>query len=440
MVIIDKIKSLFSVKHYSDTPFYNGSQYSFFGGWGSWLYSERKREETLINEGYISNEDVYAVIDKLVKTASTIPICLKVKEDDSYMIVEDLSNDYFRLLNRPNKDQTQKEYRTEQYLNYLLTGDCFEWKKEAIGFNFPTSMKVIPSQFTTIEMENDKDFFSDVASYTFTFNNQKKVFQADQVVHTQNLDPSYLDHKGLSFLEPSYKALSTSNQVHNAEAHMIENRGATGMISSDQEGYPLTDDEREQINEKFKKRAGGSHNYNKILTVGSKVKYTSLGLSPKDLTLTDIDINKLRKFCNVYGLSSQLFNDPANKTFNNLGEAKKSLYTESVIPLAQLFVDAWNEHISPIFSELDGQEYKLYLDTSEIEVLQKDKKQEAEKNKIVTDSISSLASKVTLGQLDSDSAKNILIFSYGVTEEEADQLIPDNPTTETTTENTGGNE
>ncbi len=65
MVIIDKIKSLFSVKHYSDTPFYNGSQYSFFGGWGSWLYSERKREETLINEGYISNEDVYAVIDKL---------------------------------------------------------------------------------------------------------------------------------------------------------------------------------------------------------------------------------------------------------------------------------------------------------------------------------------------------------------------------------------
>jgi len=68
--------------------------------------------------------------------------------------------------------------------------------------------------------------------------------------------------------------------------------------------------------------------------------------------------------------------------------------------------------------------------------LQKDKKQEAEKNKIVTDSISSLASKVTLGQLDSQSAKNILMFSYGVTEEEADQLIPDNPTTE----NTGTNE
>ena len=199
------------------------------------------------------------------------------------------------------------------------------------------------------------------------------------------------------------------------------------MISSDQEGYPLTDEERQQIEEKFKQRAGGSENYNKMLTVGSKVKYTSLGLSPKDLTLTDLDINKLRKFCNVYGLSSQLFNDPANKTFNNLGEAKKSLYTEAAIPLAQLFVDAWNENLVPIFNEQDNKEYYIELDTSEIEVLQKDKKAEAEKNKIVSESISSLASKVTMGQLDSQSARNILIYSYGVTEEEASQLIPDNP-------------
>ena len=212
---------------------------------------------------------------------------------------------------------------------------------------------------------------------------------------------------------------------------MIENRGATGMISSDQEGYPLTEEEREEINERFKKNAGGSKNYNKMLTVGSKVKYTSLGLSPKDLTLTDLDLNKLRKFCNVYGMSSQLFNDPANKTFNNLGEAKKSLYTEAAIPLAQLFVDSWNEHLTPIFSEKDGREYQIKLDTSQIEVLQSDQKQEAEKNKIVTESISSLASLVSKGELESAAAKNILVYSYGMSEEQANELIPDTTTTET---------
>jgi len=299
-------------------------------------------------------------------------------------------------------------------------------KRVAAGFDFPTSLKIVPSQFTTINMMNENDFFSEVKNYQFCWGSQNTVFGPEDIIHTQNLDPSYLDNKGLSFLQPSYKALSTSNQVHNAEAHMIENRGATGMISSDQEGYPLTDEERKAIEEKFKQRAGGSHNYNKMLTVGSKVKYTSLGLSPKDLTLTDLDINKLRKFCNVYGLSSQLFNDPANKTFNNLGEAKKSLYTESAIPLAQLFVDTWNEKLTPIFNEEDNAEYMIMIDTSQIEVLQSDQKAEAEKNKIVAESISSLASKVSMGQLDSQAAQNILVFSYGMTEEQASELIPSN--------------
>ena len=266
MVIIDKLKSLFTVKNYSSSYSYSkGGFYSLFGGWGSFFYGNRKSEEALINEGYISNEDVFAVIKKLIDSSSEIPIVLKEKLNDEMIPVTDMRNDLFRLLKRPNQDQTQKEYRREQYSNYLLTGDAFEWKKQAAGFDFPTSLKILPSQFTKINMENDNDYFSDVKNYEFCWNSQNITFGPEEVIHTQNLDPSYCDNKGLSFLQPSYKALSTSNQVHNAEAHMIENRGATGMISSDQEGYPLTDEERQQIEEKFKQRAGGSENYNKML-------------------------------------------------------------------------------------------------------------------------------------------------------------------------------
>ena len=430
MIIVDKIKALFSVKNYTDSNSWNGSSYSFFGGWGSWFYRDKEDEQKLINEGYLSNEDVFSVVKKLFDAASDVPMVLCVKENEEFVPVTDMSNDYYKLIKRPNKDQTLKEYRKEQYSNFLLTGDTFEWKIQAAGFNYPTSLKIVPSQYTTINMVNDNDYFSEIKNYYFCWGGQNKYFGPDEIVHTQNLDPSYCSNKGLSFLQPSYKALSTSNQVHTAEAHMIENRGATGMISSDQEGYPLTEEERTEINERFKKNAGGSKNYNKMLTVGSKVKYTSLGLSPKDLTLTDLDLNKLRKFCNVYGMSSQLFNDPANKTFNNLGEAKKSLYTEAAIPLAQLFVDSWNEHLTPIFNDLEGREYQVKLDTSKIEVLQSDQKQEAEKNKIVAESISSLASLVSTGQLESQAAKNILVYSYRMSEEQANELIPDTTTTE----------
>jgi len=141
--------------------------------------------------------------------------------------------------------------------------------------------------------------------------------------------------------------------------------------------------------------------------------------------LDQIDLNKLRKFCNVYGMSSQLFNDPANKTFNNLAEAKKSLYTEAAIPLAQTFVDNWNENLIPIFNERDNKEYYIKLDTEKIEVLQKDKKMEAEKSKIMIDAILPIAEKVTMGTLERAAAIQILIYTYKITEEEAELLIPE---------------
>jgi phage portal protein BeeE len=111
MVIIDKLKSLFTVKNYSSSSWGKNS-YSFFGSWGSFFYSDRKQEEALINEGYISNEDVFAVIKKLVDSASEIPIKLGEIENEEFVPVTDTGNDFLRLIKRPNNTQTQKEYET----------------------------------------------------------------------------------------------------------------------------------------------------------------------------------------------------------------------------------------------------------------------------------------------------------------------------------------
>ena len=119
MIIVDKIKALFSVKNYTDSNSWNGSSYSFFGGWGSWFYRDKEDEQKLINEGYLSNEDVFSVVKKLFDAASDVPLLLCVKENEDFVPVTDMSNDYYKLIKRPNKDQTLKEYRKEQYSNFL---------------------------------------------------------------------------------------------------------------------------------------------------------------------------------------------------------------------------------------------------------------------------------------------------------------------------------
>ena len=441
MEVINKLKSFFSSsKNQSFSNTSSRSQWSFFG-LNSWSGHSNHDERILINEGYLSNEDIFAVLEKLVHSSATIPIRLYEKDGDEWEMVEDVNNELLKLLKKPNKEQTLKEYRREQYLNYLLTGDSFELMNMLLGFTYPTSMNILPSQYVEVELEDQNQFFSPVKDYIFSYGGYRTLYDAEQVLHLKNLDPSYpCNQKGLSPLQPAYTSLSASNQVHNAEKSMIENKGATGMISSNNNDYPLSAEEREEIDKEFKGRTGGSNNYNKTITVSSNVKFQTLGLSPKDLTLTEIDINKLRKFCNIYGMSSQLFNDTANSTYNNVLEAKASLYTESAIPLAQTFVDNWNENLIPIFNKRDNKEYCLKLDISEIEVLQKNKKEEAEKNKIVTEAILSVASMVSMNQLSRESGIKILMHSQGLSEEEAEMIITEPievPTTQTENTNEG---
>jgi HK97 family phage portal protein len=423
MEMINKIKSFFSSSKNHSFSSSSRSQWSLFG-FGGWNGHSNYDERVFINEGYLSNEDVFAVLDKLTNTSASIPIKLYEKQSDEWEEIQDMNNQLYQLLLKPNETQTLKEYRHEQYLNYLLTGDSFELMKMLIGFSYPTALNILPSQYVEIELEDQNKFFSPVKDYLFSYGGYRTVYGPEEILHSKILDPSYpSNQKGLSPLQPAYTSLSASNQVHNAEKSMIENKGATGMISSDGGDYPLSAEEKDDLDKQLKERIGGSNNYNKTITVGKSVKFQTLGLSPKDLALTEIDINKLRKFCNIYGLSSQLFNDTANSTYNNVSEAKASLYTESAIPLAQTFVDNWNENLIPIFNKRDGKEYLLKLDISKIEVLQKNKKEEAEKDKIVTESLLSVASMVSMNQLDRESGINILMYSHNLTEEEAESII-----------------
>ena len=79
-----------------------------------------------------------------------------------------------------------------------------------------------------------------------------------------------------------------------------------------------------------------------ILIAGAKLGWVNMGLSPVDLQLLESEKITLRELCNVYGVNSALFNDPDNKTYNNMKEAKKEMLTQVVLPELVLIRDAFN--------------------------------------------------------------------------------------------------
>jgi phage portal protein BeeE len=96
-----------------------------------------------------------------------------------------------------------------------------------------------------------------------------------------------------------------------------------------------------------------------------------MGLSPVDLQLLESEKITLRELCNVYGVNSALFNDPDNKTYNNMKEAKKEMLTQVVLPELVLIRDAFNR----FFEGEIGQGFYIDFDITVFPELQEDMKE-----------------------------------------------------------------
>jgi HK97 family phage portal protein len=106
----------------------------------------------------------------------------------------------------------------------------------------------------------------------------------------------------------------------------------------------------------------------RCLVTTAKFKYQQLGLSPVDLNIIESQKMDLRDICNVYGISSELLNDPDNKTNSNKAESRKALYYERIIPELDSFRDELNRWIVPAY----GANYYIDYDLSAIPALQDD--------------------------------------------------------------------
>jgi phage portal protein BeeE len=81
----------------------------------------------------------------------------------------------------------------------------------------------------------------------------------------------------------------------------------------------------------------------------------------------------MRKVFDVYGVSSETFNDPDNKTMSNKREAIRSMYTDRVIPDVESFVDELQRWVSDWYEE----DLVLTLDLSGVEALNEEREKKA---------------------------------------------------------------
>ena len=387
---------------------------TFTGVNNEFFYAGSTKINKLIEEGYISNPDVYSVIDTLAEIGSDIPFKVEQKTIDGWELDEDSSlND---LVHTPNTLESEKEFRYNS-INYLLTSGEIFHKKIISSFDIVTELELLEPNLVDLLL----DIKGDVTRYEYLRNNTTQInYTLDDVIHSKYLNPSIngLESKrGLSPLQAAYNAIISSNNRALASASMLKNGGAANLISSGSD-LTMSDAEREDVQKSFQKRVGGADKFGKNVTTTANVNVNGLGMSSVQMQMLDGIVIDRRTICNVFKVDSSIFNDKEASTYNNIQSVNKSIYTRAVIPTNNKIISGYNS-IIPAYNLLENKELRIVQDLEGIDVLKTDQKIEAEKNKINIDSITSVLS----SPISTDSKIQTLVNIMGMEEDKARLIV-----------------
>jgi len=381
-------------------PFGNGMT-DILTGTGSpvWLQSG---EETMMKEGYMMNPDVYMIVNYITRLAAQIPWILYEVKDEKWLnryknlnptesilsrlyetkALEPVENNHqiIETWKNPNERQGQAEF-IEQLLGFkLVTGNTYMHGMGPItGSNAGLFIMfdILPSYLIDIKYGGP---MKPVGWYYWIGDPNKRI-DPESIIHYKYWSPLPINMgglKGMSPLKAASRLVRRNNDSITASVKTLQNMGAIGMLSR-YVGTPgekgLTVEQANMIEQKYYEKYGGAKNAGKIMVTGAAVKWQQMGMSPVDLKIIEQEQVDLRKLCGIYGLQSQLFNDPENKSYNNMKEAKMAAYTNCVIPEMRSIRDELNRGWISQWSKKDGKNYWFDIDLQAIPELQTDFKQ-----------------------------------------------------------------
>lgn len=342
-----------------------------------------EKDDTYIDKGYMYNSTVYSIVNLIAKTASSIPFQVyEIKNQNElkkykamtsglmngnilhksllqrkHALAELDNTDLHKLLERPNPAQSYSSWIQEIIAFGKLTGNRYVYGiKPESGPNQSKwqELYVLPSQSVEI---NSNGIFEPVSGYSLDYSGQYKI-EADDICHIKDFNPYYdgtgSHLYGMSPLKAGLRSLDTNNAAVTTGVKYLQNQTSRGVLMSD-EG-DLNEVQAKQLKDKFRQQYQGADNAGDIIITPKKLSWVNFGLNAADVSLIEQYNASIKDLCNVYSVPVQLLNNTDTSTYNNMVEAKKSLYQNAVIPELNKIKDELNRWLVPSFGE------NLYLD------------------------------------------------------------------------------
>lgn len=366
-----------------------------------------------IEKGYNVNDIIYSIIELILNKVRVAPWGVyQIKDESSlkqlhaiqsktimspedFLKAKDLSIKAMEpvrdpgkigdLLDQPNEeDGSFCDFVANSCGYKLLTGNkLIKADLLDMGANagLPNSLHIMPSQWVSLRVETG--FPGKILGYQMEVLGLTgdKSFSRDIVLHEKykNYDWSVngIQFWGMAPLKSSLRRLNRNNSAVDASAAKLQNGGVEAIIYLDDDRVPAASavaqaaaTKRALINEWT-----GPENWGKVVSVPYKTGVANLGLSPVELAILDAEKADMRFFCNVYGVPSQMLNDPENKSWNNQKEGEKALTNRCALPLLTSFRNSLNNKLHTTWGWKQKKAWFVDFDMTVFSELQQDMKE-----------------------------------------------------------------
>lgn len=329
----------------------------------------------IVMKGYLANDIVYSIIS-LITAKAKVPSwsAYKIVDESSLKLYQAfLQNKEYKkaaeykrkalelthdskldeLFKYPNEEETWSDL-IEQACGYkLLTGDKYLYAdllKAGANGGKPNSLYVLPSQM--MQIYSSLTFPAYPTGYQINYGYVVQM-QPESILHEKYWNPKWdvLGNQlyGLSPLRAACKNIDRSNAAKEASTKKFKNGGAEGVLYYDDAAMTgdmdLAEEQIGAMKRKWEQEYGGPANAGKIVLSGYKMGWAGVGLSPVDLAIIEAEKWDLRMLCNIYGVPSELLNDPDNKTMNNKKEAERALTSRCALPLLISHRESFNRKL-----------------------------------------------------------------------------------------------
>lgn len=313
---------------------------------------------TLSKEGYEKCMAVYACVTKIAAAAAGIQFRLT---DGTDKAVDD--HPLLDLLWRPNEYEGQRAWMRRRFSQLLLHGNSYvqavrpmsSMPPVALFLPMPQRMRVVPGSGGVL-----------VGGYEYEVRGQKTPLDPRLVLHSKLFHPTD-DWYGLSPLTVASRGVDVSNMAAEWNMRLLQNdMRPPGVLATE---LQLGDAQYQRLRASVKEQYQGYENAGEPLLLEGGLSWQQMSISPKELDWIQGIVHNKREIAAVFNIAPELIGDSANKTYSNFQEARRSLYTETVLPLMDEFVDDLNTWLCPMF----GDNLWLSVDRNQIEALQEDR-------------------------------------------------------------------